>query len=365
MAPLLIRLEEQLRQSSDIAERAEINARKACYLARVGEFQSVRNLIADLRADFGGGHNPKISAWIMLSEGILEIFEKMSPQAKDRISRAQLISLAIKDRTLGAITSSWKAHVDFETSDFRSMGKSLRIAIDNADPENDDAQARLAMVVADALYLCGDRAQAQEWFMKSRSHALNAGDQATIDALLYNKAAFSMSWMRSEKCFGAYDESQISLIGQELTSSKNFQSLASIAALSNFVGLCEARVMMLSKDYSKAIDGLLAVRNRGPFASYNFSVDIIDLEIAYCLYQTGQYTAALEKFNVLRNVDYSRFDVDDRLVTSWIKHELSLRDSDFGDSAKYAERLSVDQFEYRSYLMDLRLAIDPIVSNRQ
>ncbi len=358
MAPLLIRLDQRLRSTSDVVERAELVARLACYLARIGDFEEVRKIIIELRLMFSDGHNARISSWIMLAEGIIEFFEKISPRAKDRIARAQLISMAIGDRSLGALASAWKAHIDFETSDFESMGNSLHTAIDMADADNDDAQSRLSMVIADALYLCGERAKAQYWFMKSRSHALNAGDHATIDALLYNRAAFSVAWLRSESCFDEQDLKIISLVHQEIESSKNFQDLARIGALKNFVGLCDARVLMMKKDFQSAIEKFGEIRHQGPFASYNFSLEMLDLEITYCLNKLNMRTKALECYENIRSADFSKFDVDDRLVVSWIKRELSISDPIFGNISECESSLNLAKADYRIYRTKLVKSIE-------
>jgi tetratricopeptide (TPR) repeat protein len=362
MSPLLSRLNDRLANTSNPDERAEIQVRRACYLARIGAFSDARSLVLELRREFNDGHNALISAWIMLAEGLIEIFENMSPRAKDRIARAQLISIAIKSRTLGAIASSWKAHIDFETSDFGGMINSLKLAIEYADSDNHDAHARLGMIIAGAMYLCGDRESAQSWFMKSRSHALDAGDQASIDALIYNRAAFSMSWLRSERCFGPQDASVIALVKLEIASSRNFQGLARIGALNHFVDLCEARILILSNDYEGALSILRKVRGAGPFADYNFSVDIVDLEISYCLQMMGRVDEALEIFTPTAGLDFSMFDVDDRLVVAWMRMQLSLSDSRFGDAEKMEADFELIGKEYKTMRDELSVAIKSIAS---
>ena len=348
MSQLLIRIDKSLKDEIDPLVRAELLARKACYLSRVGRFSEVKQAISDLRLQFGDGHSARITVWIMLLEGISYLFENISPSALDRVNRAQFLSLAIKDQDLIALTSAWKAHIEFEKSDFTGMVRSIRTSIENATKDNHDANARLSMVLADAFFLCGDRAPAQAWFMQSRSHALDAGDQATIEALLYNRAAFGVAWLRAERCFREIDTEIVTLMRLEVASSKNLQELTRITALSHLISLCEARLCILEGSYNEAIERLQAVRIQGPFANYNFDQDLIDLEIAYCHLKMGERDQAVAHFSRSRSGDLANLDIDDRLVAQWLRYELSTSHSEFGNSNEELVDLNRLRLEFNS-----------------
>jgi hypothetical protein len=357
MSQLLLRLDELLRVATDPVLRAELQVRRACYLARIGRFEEVESIIAGVRRAYGDGTHARISCWLMLAEGITENFKNMSPRAKDRIARAQLISVAIKEPTLAAVTSAWKAHIDFETSDFKSMAVALRTAFAFASQEDHDAHSRIAMVISDCMFLYGDRAGAQQWFMKSRSHAVHAGDQATIDALLYNRAAFGMACLRAERCFVPQDPKLVALVKLEIASAKNFQEMTRTSALTNFVHLCEARVFMLSDDYKAALEALRAVRSMGPFAEYNFSDELIDLDIVFCMNQLGMIDDAVRAFSALRDSTFSKYDIDDRLVAFWMLKEMSIKDDRFGSHEVIKNEFSTIQEIYRSSREAIRVAV--------
>jgi len=347
MSQLLLRLDMQLAESADPVLRAEIQVQRACYLARIGRFEEAAEVISTVRAAYGDGTQAKISCWLMLAEGLSEYFKRLSPRAKDRIARAQLISVAIKNPALAAITSAWKAQIDFENSDFDSMSVALRTALSFAEESDHNARSRIALVISDCLYLCGDREGAQSWFMKSRSHALEAGDQATIEALLYNRAACGMASLRAESCFGPQDRELISLIKREIASARNFQSMVGNDALLCIVALCEARILILNEEFEHALTKLRAVRGSGPFASYNYSEQLVDLDIVYCLRRLGRDREALKAFEMSPALSFDGFDVDDRLVAVWTMHELALADNRYGDASELLRALEQLRIEYR------------------
>lgn len=355
MSQLLARLDEEFKLASTNVERAEILARKGSYLARVGQFSETREIISKLREHFGDGRSGHVTAWIMLTEGLLHLFENLSPLALDRVARSQILGLAMKDASVVAIASAWKAHIEFETSDFESMIKSLETAIAHATDSDHDANARLAMVLSDSFLLCGETQSAQTWFMHSREHALKDGDQASIEALLYNRAAFSLARLRAERCYTEVDKKRLSLLRMEVASAKNLQNLTRIAALTNFVHLCEARLLILEEKYSLAIDALANIRNARPFADYNFNQSFVDLEMSFCLQRLGRHTEAKSIFSSVDWASFDRLDIDEQLVATWMRWSMCVEDSSIGiesDAKKIFESLLVRYEDMRLQLLD-------------
>lgn len=347
MSQLLARLDQKLKIASTAAERAEILARKASYLARIGQFSNARSIVAELREHFGDGHSGHITAWIMLAEGLLHLFENLSPLALDRISRSQLLGLAMKDAPVVAIASAWKAHIEFETSNFESMIKSLQIAISHATDSDHDANARLSMVISDSFLICGESQSAQAWFMRCREHALKDGDQASIEALLYNRAAFGLARLRVERCLSEIDSRRLSLLRMEIASAKNMQNLAEIAALTNFIHLCEARLLILEDKYSLAIDALASIRNAKPFADYNFNQSFVDLETSFCLQRLNRHEESRLIYNSIDWSSFERLDIDEQLIAAWMRHSMCIVDSsiDSVDDAKMAMDALLTEYE--------------------
>lgn len=362
MSQLLKRLEVKLNESKDPIAIGELKVRKACYLARTGYFDESKRLIAELRLDFGSGQHARISTWIMLAEGLVEFFTCPGYAAKDRIARSELIAVAVGDAELAAIACAWKALVEFEFSNFDAMALSMRRAFDFATPENHEAQSRIAIILSDCFYLCGDRESGQFWFMTSREHALRDGDQATIDALLYSKAAFSTASLRAQRCFGSLDRDQVELVRLEVASSFNFQQLAEILSVNHLIMLSRARILLLLEDFKSAYSALSDIRGRGPFASYNFDLAIIDLEMAYCLFKQG---LAVEGQALLDNTSLLKFeavDIDERLVYCWLRRELHGLGAILADGYKCDEDFERVAGEYKIYRERLRNLADDLAN---
>jgi tetratricopeptide (TPR) repeat protein len=331
MSQLLARIEADLAKEDHPTRRAVLLSRKACYLARVGAFQDSRTLISELRAQFGAGTIPRVSVWIMLAEGLLHTFERLSPEGLDRIVRAEALAAAMRDRQLLALTAGWRAHWQFERSEFAGMSRSLETVFANANQDDHEALSRACMVLANAYASCGNWDRSFAWYSATRDHALAIGDQASIEALIYNRAAFGMAWLRAQACLHSVSPEEFDRVGREISSARNYQNLTGVAALTDFVHLWQARVHLLQGNFQAAIDGLRSIRDMTPYSSYSFDRSLVDLEIAYCLAKQGHVGDALQVHSASANIDIDGLHEDEQLVVAWLRSKLSECAEQFAD----------------------------------
>jgi hypothetical protein len=350
MSQLLQKIDVDLRSASDPATRGKLLARKSAYLARVGKFDEAKALVGDLRRDFANGNSSNVTVWIMLTEGLIHYYEKLSIEANDRIVRAQLLSMAMGDSELAAITSSWRSHLEFERSDFKAMIRSIESTFKFSSPENYAAQTRVSMVLSDCHFLCGDRINGQKWFLRSRDTALKEGDQASIEALLYNKAAFALAWHRAQSCFGTLAPDDLSMLRLELASARNLQDMAGINALGHVVHLCEARLLLLEGKYDHGAAKLQSIRGAAPYGEYNFNQSMIDLEIAYCTYRLDP--TAKKSFSP--NWEFDALDVDEQMLAAWMISEIYLGSANEYDAASITRRLIEKKKAYTESIAELQ-----------
>lgn len=350
MSQLLLRIDERLLIETDPTQRAELVARQAGYMARVGRFTEAREKIVELRQVFADGRSGRATAFIMLAEGLVQHYEQLGSNAADRIARAQLLGQAMRDREVVAITSAWRGHLEFEESKFELAAKSIRLALQNAEPDDHATHVRCAIVLFNAFALCGQRKASQYYFLVGRDHALKLGDQASLDALLHSKAVFGVAWLRSQNCKGNEDAALMTMARAEISSARNLQNLTRVGAHANYINLCDARLQIMEGKFQSAKDLLTLIRNDGPYPSGHFSQGLIDLEIAYCDCRLNRVEAAVEAFAQLQPGLLDSLDVDDRLVAAWMTVELEKLNvrSTFAVDAR--DRLSGAIAEYDSLL---------------
>ena len=350
MSQLLFRIDERLRVETDPMNRAELIAQQAGYMARVGRFEEARSKIAELRAVYADGRSGRVTAFIMLAEGLVLHYEKLGSTAADRVARAQLLGQAMKDREVVAITSAWRAYLEFEESKFELAARSIRLALQNAESGDHATRARCAIVLFNAFALCGRRKESQYWFLTGRDHALKMGDQASLDALLHSRAVFGVAWLRSQTCKGNVDATSITMARTEISSARNLQNLTRVQAHANYINLCDARLQIMEGKFHSAKDLLMFIRNDGPYPSGHFSQGLIDLEIAYCECRLNRMEAAVEMFGSILPGSLDSLDVDDRLVAAWMTFQLAKVDDRIGFAEDIKVQLDHVLAEYDVFL---------------
>lgn len=357
MSKYLSDLDAEISRTTDDARRGELTARKAAYLSRLGSFDQAQALLQNLRTQFGQGQSTRVSIWLMLAEGLLHTFRDLSDEGADRIMRANVLAGATRDRGLIAATSAWRAFTQSERSEFKGMTRSLNDAFANSDSHDHEVLARLYMVLANARTSLGERAAAHELYMLSRHHALECGDQATIDALIYNKAAFALAWLRAQWALGKEEPDSLSQLRVELKSAKAYQQMVGVSAFSNFVHLSEARLLMLAQEYEAAINALVAVRSMQPFARYNFHESLVDLEIGYCLSQLNRQQEAEDQVRTALASDVAGIHEDDRLFATWLQTRLLQALPHLGDASVAANLLEAAKADFLRSCDQLREAL--------
>jgi len=361
MSLLLSRLEARLAEATHVEDRAVLNARMASYLARIGRFDEAASLAGALRAEFADGRSAKASAWLMWTEGVLHYYSDLSPKALDRVARSQLLALALRDSDLAALSSAWKAHIEFENSRFSAMADSVKLTLMHIAPENHSAITRLCMVVADALFLAGDNANAQRWFMRGRESALSDGDQASIEALVYNRAAFRLAWLRAQRCIREVSPDETAALRREVESAMNLQYLTQVRALPELVKLCDARATILDGKYREAITKLSAIQGRaGSFARYNFSEPFLALEIAYCQSRLGEIEATKSIADEVQGVVFDELDTDEQLVAAWMRREMAAKNEGLGSLQNAEEQLAIATDAYLAWLASIEKSIEDL-----
>ncbi len=361
MSPFLVRLEKEFHLAKDDNARAEINAKRAGYFARTGDFSAAKEIIATLRTVYADGHAVRITILIMIAEALIHHYETLNSAGLDRIVRAQFLSRAIKDCPLEAVASAWRAHIEFENSKFLDVFESLEVAHKLAvSCDNNEALTRVANIACKIALLCGEVRFAQAQFLIGRERALIDGDQASIEALQHNKAAFRLSRLRSNMCFGSIDPIELRETGIEIATARSLQRLTRIKALPTFIDLCQANILMVEARFLDAIEALNSLRSAGPFPAGTFSTELIDLELSFCLATLGRFDEAMKIFRNIDVVKLDSLDADERLFVRWLELGLVKLSDRFGTLGIAENRFQEAAIEYRHMIETLSVGLRKI-----
>jgi len=314
MTPLLTRIDQELSVCTDPLREAELLAERACYLARIGDFAEATSIVASLRRVYGDGRNARIAVWLMLAEGIILFFQSLDVRSRDRILRAYAICAVLPIVDLKLLTASWLAHLEFNRMDFRAMKNMIQICLTDGLQEASAWRVRIRIILADALMYARREVDARFWYEKARQDAIALGDDATLGALIYNRAALALGNLKIDSIESEIDPERARLLAKEVASASAYWKGAGQRALGQLLMWCEARILLVERRFSDAVLILkYLVKNDAPKTLQTGS-QLLQIEYALALYECRMIQDAESVFSLIDVGSYSEMNIDDQIV---------------------------------------------------
>jgi tetratricopeptide (TPR) repeat protein len=314
VAPCVDRLSDAIRQCNDPAEAALLTAELGCYLARTGDFEAAEGIVQKLRGEFSDGRDGRVTVMMMCLEGLVMFFRNMGAGALDRLKRAQFLSLAFGRKDLIAFTSAWIALIFYNQNRYQDCVDALTKALASIDRSHLSAITRCSLIFGDLFCYIGDRETANTWYGQARLAATAYGDQATIGALISNRAALNAHALRLASLGGPIEGGVLSQAETEVRSAINYHLLTSTTALEMLLTAAEINVLMLRDNFemaSKKLEDLLSSKDL-PVVYESRCTWYADRVL--CLAKLGHFDEALEAKKLVDEIDIDTIGADDRLL---------------------------------------------------
>lgn len=340
------RLQRSIEGETDKTQKAELQVRLACYWARIGEFDRAEEVRSQLRQNFGDGRFARISILLMLLEGLLHYYKELGAGARDRILRANLLSSTFSIHDLSSLTSAWLAHIDFNRSHFSMMEAEIDQCLKLISHDDGEAAVRISLVLGDAFLYAGIRDRSQFWYESARVIATRMGDQATIGAITYNRAALTVQGLRINSITGTVSEQDIIWAQTELQTAATYQSLARLRSLDHLLLAADVNIKIVRSQYDSAASLALEIleSKRAPIGSGEYIILICDL--ARCSAVVGNVDLTEKYFSEVEEDAISRLDADDKIIIYSSLSEACKLVGKFDQSEKYFECMKVAKSEY-------------------
>jgi hypothetical protein len=359
MAQLLSRIDARLAQATDEHLIAELMAKKAAYLVRVGDSATARAMVAEVRKTFNDGRSGRVTCYLQIAEGLLHYYQFESAAALDRFTRALFLAEALREPDLICICAAWKAFVDFNSSRFEAMKRSLLLVRDLAGGEDHAVQSRFAVTVMIGALLLGRRDVGQFFFTSGHRHAVADGDQVCINSLLFDRSVFSSARLRVDWCRDKSDANWLQTARAELSSARNLQHLVGVTTMRDHFDLALARLDLIEGRFTEALPTLLRLEARDGFAHSHLNQTALSIEALYAQLQIGDFQAVEVGAAAIDLAQLDALDPDERVVGLSIWSKLTEHPAMAGKLPSVQARLEQAWSDYDLYESQLRHALEP------
>lgn len=315
VAPFLARIDKAISQSVDEVARARLLAEKACYLVRIGDLTQAEEIRSILRATYSDGRDLKTSVQIMVLEGLLSFFKSLGGNARDRLARAEFLSIAAGDKELIALTASWLAHIQFVEDDIPAAIESIKKSIESVQVGQWGVLTRISLLVTNFFIAFGDFGASKLWYSLARHAAVEYGDHAAIGALIYNTAASKMSSMRLKSVSGKeISEDTIDLLAAEARTASNYHYASGTTGLEYMLTSLDAGIDILRHEYTDALSILAPLLESGEIPeSYGYGKVLLS-DALLCCVKLGYLDRAELYIKKLNEVDIDALHITDRII---------------------------------------------------
>lgn len=295
----LTRLDAAIAASRTPVERACQEAERAALLGRLGHVDEARAALAGIRSRNDAQPQAAVTAWVCLAEGLIDHYANYGDQARDRLRRAHALSVAARVRPLIALSAAWLAHMAYVYGDHPLLARHIGEALQEAAPDQHAARARAALVVAAAYHWGGRLDQAQPWYQRAREHATTDGDEATLSALICNRAWIAASQARlasteTDRPQHA-DPAGLRQLVLAVESSTAFDQRVGKVALRSFVPLQRAQLLILEGQPQQALALYDRYLDEALAGGMGYMEPLLRSDIAWCRVALNDPAAAREQ----------------------------------------------------------------------
>lgn len=353
-SPYIGRIKQAIAEGGDSSTQAVRRALLAGGYARLGSFEAAEAEVAGLRAEFGDGRSGRVSIMIMCAEAQLIYYKNLSDQARDRMMRAQVLSVASRDAWLSAFTSAWLAHICFNLHRHDEMARSVKTCLDTISAEDHEAASRLALTLGDAFYAAEQPEIGNRWYVKAHEHAVKLGDHSIIGALTYNRAAMGTFLARIRAVDTTPEPEAVARHMGEVRSAVNYQAIAQLTSLQALLDYSLASVLLLAGKHADAAAILSKMVEAKPNTSPFDRSLVLQCDLALCLAKSSQIDEARACVARIPIERLTACTPDDQLVALSALAQAALSCGLESDHAAARSALSTARHEHRVAVAALR-----------
>lgn len=247
-------IESKLQSAQDREVTLALKAELASYYARRGDIGLAKSLVAEIRFRGDGELSGRVTAWVNISEGLIEHYSGRQDYALEKWVRAKAIAKSTGCNDLASLAAAWLSFSAYLSEDLERLGVEACSAIALIDSENAKSLSRLCLTMALCFHYAGDMGAAGKNYARARVALLREGDEIGLAALIHDMAWMSVTRTRNLKLACSHGvEAMPVLLQSSAESACSYEDMVGVSVSPSLGSLLLAQAEMNDSKWRDAI----------------------------------------------------------------------------------------------------------------
>jgi len=312
----LLSIDSEIARAPDRLSVDCLRAKRAAYLVRQGHVAEASSLLDDLKVRYSASPTAAISSWLNFVEGLRFLFQGRNADAMDKMLRAHALASAASLVPMRALSAGWLANLKFGVLDIEGVADRILEALQHSTATDHQALSRVCLVAAVSLHFANRYDLAKPWYASAQFHAVEEGDEATISALMHNKACMGVATLRQAVLGGVTRAGPLvpdALL--QADSTINYDSLAGVQSVNTWAPVLKAQALSLRGMFAESLDIYEKNLEAGKSQGLSRVLCYMYADVAWCQAQLGKARESRSNVDLAISNISSECLIDDRAAT--------------------------------------------------
>jgi tetratricopeptide (TPR) repeat protein len=293
MSRLLQRLQAQAGSARGLHAQAVAHLNLALYSARKGLVDEAEGVADAVRAR--PELAPAVDAYALLNvvEAFVAYVRGDLGLALAKARRAQVLGRQSEPSDgFAALAAAWLAYYLFEDGQYEASIAEAIGSLERAAADDHASRARACLALASVGRLAGCADAARLLHERARQHAIAEGDDNTVEALLFNRAADHLHQLRLAEVAGRVDDAELLPLSMEIESDLSYRYLIDSRALHWMLQMLDGQHLLLKGDFGSAEARLLSCLEAVPAPAQGRLGSVLHADLAWARAHLGRHDEA-------------------------------------------------------------------------
>jgi hypothetical protein len=244
----------KIRDEAGAVAQSILKMKLAVYWFRRGNIEPADALIQEVRHRFASSGSAHVFAHINFAEAIREYLTKGHRPALEKMRRSKVFATGCPDNdNLSLLIAAWLASFYRVSGNWSGLREEVDYLFEKQQGSSPEFLIRCGLLFGDCYQEVEDYDSAALWYRGVHAHSIACGDEVSLSACLYNRAAIRLFNVRILEIVGTPIDLTVCKVEIEAASAINYANYVGDNSMSWASKLLSGQLCMLAGQHDEAL----------------------------------------------------------------------------------------------------------------